>query len=731
MTINATRTKMPSLSLHSGSPSLHEIPMEDPRTFLREPYASMPTNVLLDYFRERNNPQYFPLPHGSLEHVERADRILKNEFNFNNEAHRLPDSFDWKVNPSRDLEWLILLHKFYYTRDLAAAYDFTREERYATKWTQLVSSWIREVPEGFIDSQVTGRRLQQWLLAYHYFVPRRRSPTITPPFLVEFIRSVHAQALYLSEHLTPEGNHRTIELYAIFLVAVVFPELKESDRLLKFSQQELLGNMEEDLLADGVQRELSTDYHHTVLKNYLHVKELAVLNKIALSPRFDELITRAVEFSIYIHKPDGLIPAINDADSCSYLSLLKKAYLYYPNAHLLYVISKGKEGTPPPERCKAFSISGYYILRGNWTSEPYEDGLYLLFDCGPIGFGSHGHYDLLNIEAAAFGHSLIVDPGRYTYSEDSADGINWRRIFKGTAYHNTVVVDKKDQIPYRPGKPMEPEPRTSLRMFATAHGFDFIHAQAVSQEYPVVHERMVFFAVPEYWIVTDLMRGKGSHTYDQFWHLSPMAQGQATFDYGNNSIWVRSPHLLIGQPQSSDIQSAIQDGFVSPTYGVRHNAPIATFSQNTEGIAFFHTVLYPYQTDRPILDVERLPVRSPNRQYSKPQATALRITIRSKSETFSDYLFVAHEQPVGEYGFADIECRSHILFLRRDHAGRIVNLQAEGLERLRIGTNFVTPDIGVSRRVSYNSGQLHMPDSDRVGHDRMGALLELIQASQK
>jgi hypothetical protein len=688
----------------------------------------MPTHVLLDYFRERNTPQYFSLSHGSSEHVERADRILKNEFNFNNEAHRLPDSFDWTVNPSRDIEWLILLHKFYYSRDLAAAYDFTREERYANKWTQLVSSWIQEVPEGFIDSQVTGRRLQQWLLAYHYFVPRRRSTTITPLFLADFIRSVHAQTLYLSEHLTPEGNHRTIELYAIFLVAVIFPELKESDRLLTFSQQELLRNMEEDLLADGVQRELSTDYHHTVLKNYLLVKELAVSNKIALSPKFDELITRALEFSVYVHKPDGLIPAINDADSCSYLSLLKKAYIHYPNAHLLYVISKGKEGTPPPERCKVFPMSGYHILRGNWANDPYEDGLYLLFDCGPLGFGTHGHYDLLNIEAAAFGQSLIVDPGRYTYSEESGEGINWRRIFKGTAYHNTVVVDKKDQLLYRPGRPTEPEPQTLVRMFATAHGFDFIHAQAVSQEYPVVHERMVFFAVPEYWIVIDLLRGEGPHTYDQYWHLSPMAQRQTTFACGLNSIWVRSPHLLIGQPQSPAIQSTIQDGFVSPRYGVRQNAPIVMFSQNTEDIAFFHTVLYPYKTERPIIDVEHLAVRSPNRQFSSPRATALKITIRSKAETFSDYLFIAHEQPVGEYGFADIECRSHILFLRRDHAGRIVNLQAERLERLQIGTHFITPDIGMIRRVSYNDGRLHMPIADHVDHDRMGALSALIQA---
>ena len=59
------------------------------------------------------------------------------------------------------------LHKL--IKDLAAAYDYTGEEAYPRKWMELVSSWIRDA-DGFIDSQVTGRRLQQWLLAYHYFV---------------------------------------------------------------------------------------------------------------------------------------------------------------------------------------------------------------------------------------------------------------------------------------------------------------------------------------------------------------------------------------------------------------------------------------------------------------------------------------------------------------------------------------------------------------------------------
>ena len=547
----------------------HAVINETTLDFLSAPYTSMSADKLLSYFQTRNGVQYFPLSSGSPAHVERADKILRHEFDFNNEVHRLPKTFDWKKNPSLDIEWLILLHKFYYAKDLAGAYDYTGDEKYTQKWMDLVSSWIRNVPDGFINSQVTGRRLQQWLLAYYYFVPEKRSAAITPSFLVELLRSVHSQTLYLCEHLTPEGNHRTIELYSIFLVAVVFHELRESAWLLDFAKQELLKNMEQDLLGDGVHRELSTDYHHTVLKNHLRVRALAVLNGIALAPRFDEMMNKALEFSMYVHKPDGLIPAINDGDSNSYLSLLKKACSHYPNEQFLYVVSKGKEGTPPCERSKGFSDSGYYVLRGSWTHEPYEDGLYLLFDCGPLGFGTHGHYDLLSFEAAAYGHSLVVDPGRYTYSDESAEGINWRRMFKGTAYHNTVVVDGKDQIPYRRGKPVGPEPRASVKTFATADGFDFVQAQALSHEYPVVHERTVFFAVPEYWIVTDMLHGEGSHTYDLYFHLAPRALGRTALHTRGKSLWVSSPNLLIAQPLSSNIHTSIEDGFVSPQYGDR------------------------------------------------------------------------------------------------------------------------------------------------------------------
>ena len=82
------------------------------------------------------------------------------------------------------------------------------------------------------------------------------------------------------------------------------------------------------------------------------------------------------------------------------------------------------------------------------------------------------------------------------------------------------------------------------------------------------------------------------------------------------------------------------------------------------------------------------------------------ITIRTESNTYSDTLFIAHEWTLREYAFNDIVCRSQLLFLRKDGDGHIVNLQAEGLEQLQIGTKILADGIENSRRVSHREQPL-------------------------
>lgn len=670
-------------------------------------FSKQSPEAQLRYFRNRNQIHYFTLKSGKPKHVSSAERILRNEFDLNNELHTLAADFDWLVNPSRDPEWQILLHKFYYSRDLALAYDYTCDERYAAKWVDLVDSWIRKVPDGFVNSQVTGRRLQQWLLAYHYFIPNRLCLAISADFLQSLLRSMQSQAIFLSKHLTPEGNHRTIELSAIFAFAVLFPELPDSARLMAFATHELLENLSTDFLADGVQKELSTDYHHTVLKNFLRVRELADLNNVPLGHQFDQLISKALDFSIYAHKPDGFLPAINDGDINSYLSLLHQAHRYYPDPALLYVSSYGKTGKQPEQRSKLFADSGYCVLRSAWTEQSYQDGRYLLFDCGNLGFGSHGHYDLLNFEAAAFGRSLVVDPGRYTYHDEHGDLPNWRHTFKGTAAHNTVMVDGKDQIAYHCQRPIGPEPVAKVLNFVSTPGFDFVHGRALSPQYPVEHQRSIFFAEQEYWIISDVLTGEDQHRYEQFFHLASDALNHTYRLEQTQGQGIDSPNLLLVQPANTDIEMSIEQGWLSPEYGIKHPAPVIRFSQQRQGLACFQTVLYPYRNLAPNLCVTSLPVTSQNRDLNAGEAMALSIKIKLGDIVYNDCLFVSHQARKLEFRFADICCRAQLLFIRRNANNAVLSIRGNFIEMLQIGSRTLLDCIGDSDTMNYVNNQLY------------------------
>jgi hypothetical protein len=637
----------------------------------RFPYNTWSPERILAYYQTRKSVRCYVAVDETLTSRETADAVLDGWFTFNGETHHLPDEFDWTHNPSRDLEWLILLHKFYYAVGLGRAFHETGDERYAQRWMALTRAWAAQVPFDFLPGDVAGRRIQNWIFAHHYFVVASRARLVSSEFHLGLLRSIHAQVSWLIEHLTPARNHRTLELYAVFLAAVIFPEMKHAAAWLEFARIELLKNLRTDLLPDGVQCELSTDYHHIVLRNFLAVRRLAQLNRIELPAELDRLIRKALRFALWAHRPDGLIPAISDGDQAGFLKLLAEGDELYGCDELRYVATQGREGVPPAERSKVFSSSGYCILRSSWGDgdEPYEDARYLFFDCGPLGAGNHGHLDLLGFEMAAYGQPLIVDPGRYTYDESGAT--NWRVLFRGTAYHNTVQVDGRNQTRYefhkRKYRIRGPEPEPELKCFVSREGFDYLHGVARSYEYDAVHERKIFFLVPEYWLITDLLRAESSHRYDLFFHLSERAWGRTALKLDPNGLLVEAPHLVMAQPADERVTAQIECGWVSPSYGIKHQAPVVRFTR-AAGNACFSTILYPWKNERPEIAVTSLAVTADDQPCEEHQASALCITLNE----WRDYFFTAHQTGDCIYQFADFTFQGQLLFVRRDSRGEVV-----------------------------------------------------------
>ena len=611
-------------------------------TLFLAPWDGLDDAALLWHYRSARAVLFEPVVDPEEITPERIEALMQGRFEFNGETHALADPVDWLTNPSADIEWHILLHKFYYAVGLSRAWQASGDARYVRRWAQLIDGWMRVTPPDFIAADVTGRRVQNWIYSLHGLVMHDRLDGPAPldaVFFRRMLHSIHEQVEYLCDHLTPKRNHRTLELLAICLAGAVFPEFRRAAYWRELALRETLANLQADLLADGVHCELSTDYHHLALRNWLQVRHLAADNGVAVPAAMDLALQRALEFSMHVHKPDGVVPSLSDGDARSYLALLLQGAQLFDRGDMRFVATQGLQGTPPDRRVAHFPDSGYHVLRSDWLAAPQFTGAqHLVFDCGPLGEGNHGHFDALSFELAANGRSLVVDPGRYTYSE--AGETNWRVHFRNTAAHNTVCVDGRSQTRYLP-KPIKqpsrhsqgsvrhkiagPAPETALLECATGAVLDLLHGRCDSHEYDAVHQRCIVFVDRRYWIVSDWLRAASVHDYTLNFQLGPEADQRTTLSHKDGTR-LSSPGLAIAQPLRAGQRATLTAAWVSASYGEKLPAPaLRTTARGCDGD--FDTVLLPWQGSEPQLDVSNLPVFGEVRGEVVAHALRIRLTL--------------------------------------------------------------------------------------------------------
>jgi uncharacterized heparinase superfamily protein len=454
------------------------------------------------------------------EHRSRAiaDGVRAGRFTIAGETRTLGTDPDWH-SPALpgDVEWRIEWVKFAWGLDLAHA-------GYQRPWEELTASWIRRCEPDEDAAEVTARRILNWIYAWQRF-------DVGDDHAERLLASLADQVEHVRRNLAPARNHRTLELYALFVAGLAFPELD----LLDFAVCELDRNLATDFHPDGVHREASTHYHAIALRSFVGARENGRRYGIGFPAGFDERVARAQAFLAHCTRPDGTIPALSDADTGDYTALL--------------------DGRPA-ERNASFPDGGYHVQRSGWD----RDARFLIFDCGPLGDGGHGHYDLLSIEAHAHGRPLVLDPGRGSYSEAPP---NLRRWFRGTAAHNTVCVDGLDQTAYTRGRPRGPVAQGRL-LEATG---DVLAGEAVSPEYEAVHRRRITFAAERHWVIEDELAGERDHRYDLRFHLAP---GAASID-GDT---VRGPGVVLTIAGAERI--ALERGWIAPRYGEYLDAPVVS-----------------------------------------------------------------------------------------------------------------------------------------------------------
>ncbi len=211
---------------------------------------------------------------------------------------------------------------------------------------------------------------------------------------------------------------------------------------------------------------------------------------------FDRSRTFLEEFR---NSADGALPRIGDGDDGSALS----PFLRFPS-------NTKKRGVG----LTTFHLSGYSIIRG-------RDLQHAIFDHGPLGMPphyAHGHADALSLNLHVGSQEVLIDPGTCTYTGDP----QWRRYFRGTRAHNTVIVDGLDQAvqegTFRWSHPFHDASDLQRGIAGRKNHRDRAPLR-IQKSLGVTHLRGVVYEPPGSWMIWDWLTGSGVHHLELNWHL--------------------------------------------------------------------------------------------------------------------------------------------------------------------------------------------------------------------
>ena len=439
----------------------------------------------------------------------------------------------------------------------------------ATEFVSQLRSWQQQNPyargPNWTCAMEVALRAINILAAFERF---RTSSQLDAESLMFVLRLLQQHGRYIEAHLEfsyiANSNHYLSDLAGLLWLGIVVPELYESQSWREFAYFKLLGEMDKQVLADGVDYESSTGYHRFVTELFLYSFMLCRPHDIEIDDRYWGKLHQMLEYIKAYLRPDGFAPLIGDTDSGQVLPLQRRraddhAYLLEIGAEVF----QDPALKAPDQTSRAFPDAGVYVMR--------RDDCYLCFNAtgaGINGRGSHGHNDALSIEVSARGRPFIVDPGTYVYTAD----LQMRHAFRSTAYHSTVRIDGQEQnttdlnTPFVIGNEAQPRVlkwRTTAdcdRIVAEHYGYRRLPAS-------VTHCRTVTFNKQECsWLIEDEFVGEGEHEFEVFFHFDEGLQ----FDVRGAEIEARDEKREVGlivQSLTLDQAPALVNQHVSRDYG--------------------------------------------------------------------------------------------------------------------------------------------------------------------
>jgi hypothetical protein len=421
-------------------------------------------------------------------------------------------------------------------------------------------------------------RALSWIWTWHL-----ASGSLSAETRTLLVHGLEEHARFLEYNLSfyhSPNTHLIGEALALEATGVLFPHFRKARDWSAQGGAILDAELDRQVRADGGHFEQSTYYHVYTLDMFLFHGLLAQRHDRA----FLERLRQMARYLAALAGPAGRIPLIGDDDGGRFFHpygnrqefcratlatcgvLLDEPQWVFSEENLaeqaVWWVGTGAFETKRASAAVAstlFPDTGIAVLAAGDRQ--------IVMDVGPFGPGNagHSHADTLSVVVSAGDEQLLVDPGTYTYILDRED----RDRFRGTAAHNTIRIDGRDQaLPVNPFR-WAAVPDVRILQWQSTRARDFISAACRYAGF--CHTRAVLFAKPDVLLIADWITGAGGeHTLEQFWHA-----GAALRLSGNRLLVGTSASLLIAPAAPITIEEGGEFGWRSPGLGTRYPSPVA------------------------------------------------------------------------------------------------------------------------------------------------------------
>lgn len=503
---------------------------------------------------------------------------------------------NWQYWPVKDNEVRWQLHRVKWWQSMALVYRATKDERYAKEWILQFSDWARKNPLGLSKDNdkyawrplEVSDRILNLAPSFNIFV---HSPHFTPAFLMEFLGNYQQQADYLSNNYADRGNHRLFEAQRVLFAGVSFPEFKKSASWRAGGVAILNDEIKKQVYPDGVQWELSPNYHVAMINTFLSALRSA--QKAGMEQLFpssykatiEKMILSTINFSF----PDYTYPVFSDAKLVDKSSMLKSyagwAKAFPDNEVIRYYATDGREGRRPSYLSNALATSGFYTFRNGWD----KDATVMVLKASPPG-AFHAQPDNGTFELWVKGRNFTPDAGCYVYAGDSAI-MKLRDWYRQSRVHSTLTLNNENMV----------ITKAAQRQWKTTKDLDVLSYTNPSYS-QLDHQRTVLFVDQKYFIIIDRAIGAAKGTVGV--HFQLKEKSNPVFDRQQQRVYTTygdGNNLLIQNLHTGSVSLQEEEGKVSYSYRQEVKRPAFVFEKSKPGTASqtFVTVLYPFSGKKP------------------------------------------------------------------------------------------------------------------------------------